>query len=83
MHTMGFMTLVQIRDVDSDTVAALKDQARERGLTLAAYLRAELERLAQRPTNEQIVARLRQRDRTDGPSTAATVAEIRRARESA
>ena len=83
MHTLVSMTLVQIRDVNEDTVAALKDQARERGLTLAAYLRTELERLAQRPTNEQIVARLRLRDRTGGPSTDATVAEIRRARESA
>ena len=83
MHTLVSMTLVQIRDVNEDTVAALKDQARERGLTLAAYLRTELERLAQRPTNEQIVARLRLRDRTGGPATDATVAEIRRARESA
>lgn len=77
------MTLVQIRDVNDEIVAALKDQARERGLSLAAYLRVELERLAQRPTNEQIADRLRQRDRVGGPTVEATVAEIRRVRESA
>jgi hypothetical protein len=43
------MSLVQARGVPERTVSALKARAAERGLTLAAYLRIELERLAERP----------------------------------
>jgi len=76
------MALVQVRDVPDDTVAALKAQAAERGMTLAAYLRVELERLASRPSNADIVERMARRDRRSGPSVADTVAEIRRLRTS-
>ncbi|MDN5796482.1 MAG: antitoxin [Intrasporangium sp.] len=75
------MPLVQVRDVPEATLRALKARAAERGLTLSAYLRGELDRLATRPTNAQIVERLAQRDRRGGPTVADTVAEIRKARE--
>jgi antitoxin FitA len=75
------MALIQIRDVSETTVRALKARAAERGLTLTAYLRAELDRLAERPTNAEIVERLARRNRRGGPTTADTVAEIRRIRE--
>ena len=75
------MALIQVRDVSETTVRALKARAAERGLTLTAYLRAELNRLADRPTNAEIVERLARRDRRGGPTTADTVAEIRRIRE--
>jgi transposase len=75
------MAIVQVRDVSEETLKSLKDRAAERGLTLSAYLRTELERLAARPTNAEIMERLTRRDRTGGPSTADTVAEIRRTRE--
>jgi transposase len=77
------MALVQVRDLSEATVRALKAQAAERGLTLTAYLRAELDRLAARPTNAEIVERLARRNRRGGPTTADTVAEIRRIRETA
>jgi antitoxin FitA len=51
---------VQIRDVPEPAVEALKAQAKERGLTLAGYQRAELNQLAGRPTNAQVVERMRQ-----------------------
>ena len=76
------MALLQIRDVPEATLKALKAQAAERGLTLTAYLRAELEKLAVRPTNAEIVERLARRDRRGGPTVADTVAEVRRLRES-
>ena len=76
------MALVQVRDVPETTLRALKAQAAERGLTLTAYLRSELDRLALRPTNAEIVERLARRNRRGGPSVADTVAEIRRLRES-
>jgi hypothetical protein len=77
------MALVQVRDLPEATVRALKAQAAERGLTLTAYLRAELDRLAARPTNAEIVERLARRNRRGGPTAADTVAEIRRIRETA
>jgi plasmid stability protein len=75
------MALVQVRDVPEGTLNALKAQAAERGLSLTAYLRAELVRLAARPTNAEIVERLARRTRRGGPTVADTVAEIRRLRE--
>ena len=63
------------------TVDSLKQLAAERGLTLAAFLRAELDRLATRPSNAEIVNRLARRDRSGGPLVAESVAEIRRGRE--
>lgn len=77
----GSMPLVQVRDVPEATLRALKARAAEGGLTLSAYLRGELERLAARPTNAEIAERLARRDRRGGPSVAETVAEIRRTRE--
>jgi antitoxin FitA len=81
MHTMTGMALIQVRDVPETTVRALKAQAAERGLTLTAFLRAELDRLAARPTNAEIAERLARRDRRGGPTAADTVEEIRRIRE--
>ena len=75
------MPLVQIRDVPDEVLNALKVRAAERGLTLAAYLRTELERLATRPTNAEIVERMAGRNRSGGPTVAETVAEIRRTRQ--
>jgi antitoxin FitA len=77
----GRVPLIQIRDVPEETVNALKTRAAERGLTLAAYLRTELERLAARPTNAEIVDRMARRDRRGGPTVADTVAAIRKTRE--
>ena len=77
------MALVQVRDLSEATVRALKAKAAERGLTLSAYLRAELDRLAARPTNAEIVERLARRNRRGGPTAADTVAEVRRIRETA
>jgi plasmid stability protein len=84
MHHIAYhsaMALVQVRDVSDATVVALKIRASERGVSLAAYLRAELERLAARPTNAEIAERLASRNRRGGPTAAETVAEIRRIRD--
>jgi plasmid stability protein len=75
------MPLVQIRDVPAATVKALRARAAEEGLSLSAYLRAQLDRLAARPTNAEIVDRLARRDRTGNPTVEETVAEIRRLRD--
>ena len=59
---------------------ALKARAAESGLSLSGFLRGELERLASRPTNAQVLDRLARRSRKGGPTVADTVAEIRRTR---
>jgi plasmid stability protein len=76
------MALVQVRDVPEATLNALKARAAEHGLTLTAYLRLELDKLAAKPTNAELVERLAHRNRRGGPSVADTVAEIRRLRDS-
>lgn len=75
------MPLVQVRDVPEATLRALKARAAERGLTLSAYLRGELDQLATRPTNAEVVERLARRHRRGGPTVADTLAEIRRTRD--
>lgn len=75
------MPLLQVRDVPEATVNRLKARAAEHGLTLTAYLRTELDRLAARPTNAEVAERLARRNRRGGPSVAETVDEIRRIRE--
>ena len=60
---------------------ALRAQAAERGMSLAAYLREELTRLSTRPTNAEIIERMARRDRRNGPAVEDTVAEIRRIRQ--
>ena len=74
------MALIQVREVDESTVSALKVRAAERGLTLAAFLRIELNKLAQRPSNAEIVDRMARRKRSGGPTVADTVREIRKIR---
>jgi plasmid stability protein len=75
------MPLLQIRDVPDETLRTLKARAAERGVSLTAYVRDELERLAIRPTNSDVVRSLAARRREDGPSLQEIVAEIRRTRE--
>lgn len=81
MHTLGRMPLVQVRDVPEETVQALKALAAERGQTLSSFLRRELDRLAGRPSNAEIMARLAARDRSGGPTDAEIVAQIRKTRD--
>ena len=70
------MTTLYIRDVSDEVAATLKERAASEGMSLSAYVAAELARIAARPTNEQIVARLRARDRSSGPSTDDIVAAV-------
>ena len=67
------MTTLYIRDVTDDVAETLKARAAAEGMSLSAYVGAELAKLATRPTNAQIVARLRERDRSSGPSATEVV----------
>jgi len=70
------MTTLYIRGVSDDVAATLKERAAAAGMSLSAYVAAELAKIAARPTNEQIVARLRARDRSSGPSSDDIVAAV-------
>ena len=73
--------MVQIRNVPDSLHRTLKARAADSGHTVSDYLLAELERLAARPTREDMLARLHSRKRVRLKTPAAVV--IREERESA
>ena len=60
------MPVLYARDVPEDVVDALKERAAARGMSMSAYVVEELSRSASRPTNADIVARLRALYRSRG-----------------
>lgn len=74
------MATIYLRDVPDDVADALKERAAGEGRSLSAYLGAELAKIAARPTNAEIVARLRARERREGPSEDDIVAALEAAR---
>lgn len=58
------MPTVQSRDVSELTLRRLKARAAEQGLSLSVYLARELDRIAERPTLEEMAVRLRARTPT-------------------
>ena len=58
------MPTLYIRDVPDDVAETLKQRAAADGQSLSAYVAGALLRLAERPTNAEVVERLRQVDRT-------------------
>ncbi len=70
------MGTLYIRDVPDEVAETLKERAAAEGKSLSAYVGAELARIAARPTNADIVARLRARDRTGGPATDEILAAV-------
>lgn len=63
------MTTLYVRDVPPEVTRTLKERAAAEGKSLSSYVAAELTRLASRPTNAEIVERLRQLDRGEGPTS--------------
>lgn len=74
------MTTLYIRDVPAKVAEKLKKRAADEGQSLSAYVGLELAKIAARPTNAEIVARLRARDRSSGPTTDEIVAEVQAGR---
>jgi plasmid stability protein len=54
-------TLIQVRDVPDDVHRVLKARAAREGVSLSEYLRTELQRVADSPTPQELLARLRSR----------------------
>lgn len=80
-HARDMSKMVQIRHVPDALHRKLKARAADAGQTLSDYLMAELERLAARPTRQEMRARLHSRKRVILKTPAAVV--IREERESA
>ncbi len=73
--------MVQIKGVPEEVHRALKARAALRGQTLSDYLRGEMERLAARPSPDELLALL---DREAPPELGRSAArEVRRSRERA
>lgn len=53
--------MIQIRNVPEDVHRTLKARAAGLGMSLSDYLLAEVSEIAERPTLEEMVARLRRR----------------------
>ncbi|MEI2825515.1 MAG: antitoxin [Dermatophilaceae bacterium] len=63
------MTTLYVRDVPADVAQTLKKRAAAEGKSLSAYVVAELGRIASRPTNSEMAQRLRELDRSEGPTS--------------
>ncbi|MCL2463485.1 MAG: antitoxin [Micrococcales bacterium] len=74
------MVTLYVRDVSEDVADTLRRRAAEAGQSLSAYVNVELARIAGRPTNAEIVARLKARDRTSGPTSDEIVAAVQAGR---
>ena len=70
------MATLYIRDVPEVVSETLKQRAAAQGKSLSAYVGAELARIAARPTNEEIAAQLRAKDRSKGPSAQEILAAV-------
>ena len=79
-HAYHMSKMVQIRNVPEALHRKLKVRAAEAGQTLSDYLLAELERLAARPTRDEMLTRLHGRKRVTLKTPAAVV--VREERES-
>ncbi|HYZ11693.1 MAG TPA: hypothetical protein VE962_07340 [Actinomycetota bacterium] len=71
--------MIQIRNVPEDVHRALKVRAARLGMSLSDYLLAEVSEIAERPTLEEMLERLRAREPVRGLESSAEV--IRRLRD--
>lgn len=70
------MATIYVRDVPEEVTSVLKRRAADEGKSLSAYLAGELARMAARPSNAEVVARLRKIDRSQGPGMADILSEL-------
>lgn len=74
------MATLYIREVPEAVAETLKARAAAQGQSLSAYVNAQLAGIAARPTNAEIVDRLRTRDRSNGVPTQRIIDEIQTTR---
>jgi len=64
------MKMVQVRNVPDDVHRKLKERAAREGTTLSALILREMERMANRPSPEELFERIRSRTPVGGPPAA-------------
>ena len=70
------MKMIQIRNVPEDLHRSLKERAAREGTTMSDLILAELPRLANKPSGEQLLARVQSADSGAGaPATELIAAE--------
>lgn len=74
------MPALQVRDVPADVQRVLKQRAARAGQSLSDYVLTELQRIAARPTIEELTERIALRGRVDIAVPAAEVLVEERAR---
>jgi antitoxin FitA len=72
------MKMIQVRNVPDDLHRSLKERAAREGTTMSDLILAELRRLAQRPSPEEVLERIRKRTPVPGSPAAELVAAGRR-----
>ena len=74
------MKHLQIRNVPDDLHRALKERAAREGTTMSELILRELPRIAQRPSLEQVLARIRSREPVEGLGSTAEIIRAERDR---
>jgi plasmid stability protein len=74
---VGHMKMIQIRNVPEDLHRSLKERAAREGTTMSDLILAELPRLANKPSGEQLLARVRARSTVPGAPAADLIAAER------
>lgn len=74
------MKMIQVRNVPDDLHRSLKERAARDGTTMSHLILRELPRIANEPSAEQVLARIRTRSRVGGPAGADLVRADRDAR---
>ena len=78
LHALDMAVMVQIRHVPDDIHRKLKMRAVERGMTLSDFLLREVSEVANRPTLEEVVDRMRRRPRATGRIDSAALVRAER-----
>ena len=71
------MTMIQIRNVPEELHRTLKERAAREGTTLSELILRELPRLARRPSPEELLERIRNREPVSGPPAADLIGDER------
>jgi antitoxin FitA len=71
------MKMIQIRNVPDDLHRALKARAALEGRTLSDLILSDLPRLADKPSPEQVMSRIRARASVGGPAASELIAAER------
>jgi plasmid stability protein len=64
------MKMLQVRNIPDDLHRSLKERAAREGTTMSELVLRELPRLAHRPSPEQVLARIREREPVGGEPAA-------------